>query len=177
MREVHENRTAIRSAGVHRRCSCFPTIRRRRQTDSFCLTLYACAPRTRIQKEVSCQSEAARTQAKAQCQLNQRAVATATTSQIAPTTSPSTNQKTSIFLIARSDLSIDPRCSNGLIWGPHSRYPQRHSLIPGDASLPHAGHFIEAKVNTDYFGLGPRLPRHDLLDRFRFSFTLPVSSA
>jgi len=83
---------------------------------------------------------------------------------INPITTPTianTNHKTSIVLIVRNDLSIDPRCINGSVCGPLSTYPQSHLSAVGRFTFLQDGQFIAEQHSTHYsFGLGPRLPRH-----------------
>jgi hypothetical protein len=110
----HKDRACEAVTGLQRRARSAPAFRRRSEADSFRLAFYACAPRTCVQEEIARESEQARAETKARC-LDQRAFASSTINQIAAPTRPSTNQKTRIFLIALSDLSIDPRCIKGIV--------------------------------------------------------------
>src|SRR5580698_6651267 len=62
----HENRTGNTIARLHRRSSSIQAFRRRSKVSSFCAALHACAARTRVQKEVSGESEATRTKTQGQ---------------------------------------------------------------------------------------------------------------
>jgi hypothetical protein len=61
---TYENRTRDGVAGMYRRPGSLQALRRRHETDSLRFTLHARAPRTRVQKEITRESEPARPQAK-----------------------------------------------------------------------------------------------------------------
>jgi hypothetical protein len=65
MKEEYEYQTDA-VARMHRRTRSAPSIRRRCEADSFSSAFNACPPRTRLQKEITRESESSRTQTKSQ---------------------------------------------------------------------------------------------------------------
>jgi hypothetical protein len=159
MKERYESGTHNAIAGVPRRTGSLSPVRRRDEADSFRSTLHACAPRTRVQKEITSESESKRTKAKGQG------------ARLKIERDPHHRYYDRLLHLLSGARCNIPSQRNGIAVHEH------HGRIadPSDAVF-HARsrvlrfeHHDAKAINFQPFSLGPRFPRHGLVDGFRFS--------